>query len=498
METLPVIQMKSIVKKFPGVVALSGINLAVWAGEVHALVGENGAGKSTLVKILSGAYRKDAGQIEMEGKEVIIHNPEDALRLGIGIIYQDLNLVGSLTVAENIFLGRFPLKPKIYRIDWKKIYQDASVALAELNIQIDPRRMLGELTVGARQMVAIVKALSLHPKVLVMDEPTAALSDSEIQVLFRVVRQLQTKKVGIVFISHHLEEVFELASQATVLRDGQYVGTVNVSEINRDQLIQMMVGRKVETLFPKEPAEIGETVLEVQGLSMGRRLRDLNFFLRRGEIVGLTGLVGAGRTELAQVIFGDRFPSSGTIRFRGRVIKFSRPQHAVAAGISLIPEDRSEQGLHIGMTVRENITIANLKKFVHWGRIDRNKEIAVTKESINALNIRTSGAEQKVANLSGGNQQKVALAKWMQGKPDLVIFDEPTRGIDVGAKAEIYRLMCGLAKQGTAILMISSELPEVMAMSDRILVMCEGCLQEEFTHDEATAEKIMHAATGGR
>ncbi|HEX2952529.1 MAG TPA: sugar ABC transporter ATP-binding protein [Bacillota bacterium] len=497
-EALPVIKMVDIVKRFPGVVALSGVNLSVDAGEVHALVGENGAGKSTLVKILSGAYQKDEGHIEMAGKEVIISSPEDAMALGIGIIYQDLNLVGSLTVAENIFLGRFPLKGKTRLIDWKELFQSAETVLKELQVTISPRQILGDLTVGERQMVAIAKALSQQPKVLVMDEPTAALSETEIQSLFTVVRRLQTKGVGIIFISHHLEEVFELASQATVLRDGQYIGTVNVKDVNRDQLIQMMVGRKVETLFPKVKAEIGPPVLELEDISWGKRIKNVSLTVRQGEIVGLTGLVGAGRTELAQIIFGDHHPDAGKIKLRQKEVDFRLPKQAVEAGISLIPEDRAEQGLHVGMTVRENTTIATLKKFVKWGRINRKKEMEVTEESIKSLNIKTSGTEQRILNLSGGNQQKVALAKWMQGKPELIIFDEPTRGIDVGAKAEIYRLMCDLAQQGVGVLMISSELPEVMAMSDRILVMCEGCLTGEFDQAEATPEKVMLAATGGK
>jgi ABC-type sugar transport system ATPase subunit len=497
-KALPVLEMKTITKRFPGVVALSGVNLVVESGQVHALVGENGAGKSTLMKILSGAYQKDEGQILIEGREVVIPNPEQAIELGISIIYQDLNLVGDLSVAENIFLGRFPLHERPKRIDWRKLYQQTEKALAELKVGLNPHSIVKSLTVGARQMVAIAKALSRNPKILVMDEPTAALSETEIEALFEVVGHLQAKGVGIIFISHHLEEVFKLASKATVLRDGQYIGTVNVAEVDRDTLIQMMVGRKVETLYPKESVTIGESVLEVKGVSWGNKLHDINLTVRRGEIVGLTGLVGAGRTELAQIIFGDKRPDSGSIRFCRKSCSFGHPQQAVAEGIALIPEDRNEQGLHISMSVRENITMANLRKFTnHWG-VERKKEMLAVNQSITALNIRTSGMEQSVANLSGGNQQKVALAKWMQGQPKLVIFDEPTRGIDVGAKAEIYKLMCQLARSGTAVLMISSELPEILAMSDRILVMCEGRIKGEFERHEATPEKIMHVATGGK
>jgi ABC-type sugar transport system ATPase subunit len=497
-KAIPVLEMRGILKKFPGVVALSGINLEIMAGQVHALVGENGAGKSTLMKILAGAYQKDEGEILIDGKTVEITTPEQAIKLGIGIIYQDLNLVGALSVAENIFLGQFPLYERTKRIHWNRLFEQAGEYLKELDVKIDPRCIVSDLTVGARQMVAIAKALSHHPKILVMDEPTSALSEMEIKALFEVVRRLQAKNVGIIFISHHLEEIFELASRATVLRDGQYVGTVNVADVNRDDLIQMMVGRKVEALYPKEEIPAGEVILEVNGVSWGKKLKDISFVVRQGEIVGLTGLVGAGRTELAQVIFGDKFPDQGHVLLCRKNVHFKLPKQAVAAGIALIPEDRSEQGLHIGMTVRENITMANLGKFVKRGRINRKKEMEATADSVKALNIKTSGPEQAVANLSGGNQQKVALGKWMQGKPKLVIFDEPTRGIDVGAKAEIYKLMGELAKSGAAIVMISSELPEVMAMSDRILVMCEGRIQQEFTHQEATAEKIMNAATGGK
>lgn len=493
----PLIEMRNIMKQFPGVIALSGVNLSVEAGEVHALVGENGAGKSTLMKVLSGAYQKDKGQIFIDGREVEIAGPWHARQLGIGIIYQDLNLVNALTVAENIYLGHFPLCARTRRIDWRTLFRRAGEALAELDVPIDPRRTLGELTVGGRQLVAIAKALTLNSKILVMDEPTSALSTGEIKGLFRVVRQLQEKGVGIIFISHHLEEVFELASRATVLRDGQYIGTVNVAEIDRDLLVQMMVGRKVESLFPKEPAEIGQPVLEVRNLTWGRHVRDVSLTLRSGEIVGLTGLVGSGRTELAQLIFGEKRRDGGVVILDGTEVDFRLPEQAVQAGLALIPEDRSEQGLHIGMSVRANISLANLQKFTRHGRIDRQMERQAAEECIRSLNIRTPGIEQLVANLSGGNQQKVALGKWMQGQPKVIIFDEPTRGIDVGAKAEIYRLMCALAQRGVAILMISSELPEVLAMSDRILVMCQGRLQAEFSQREATAEKIMHAATGG-
>ncbi len=497
MEAVPVIEMSGINKRFNGVVALSDIHLAVYSGEVHALLGENGAGKSTLMKILAGAYQKDDGRIRIQGKEVEIRNPQEAIDLGIGIIYQDLNLIGALSVAENIYMGRFPVNKRSGRMDWKRLFAQAEAILGDLNMTLDPRCSVGSLTVGVRQMVAIAKALSLHPKILVMDEPTAALSENEIRSLFGVVRRLQEKGVGIIFISHHLEEVFELAERATVLRDGQYIGTVDVREVTRDTLIQMMVGRKVEALFPKEAAEIGEPVLEINGLTWGKRLQDIDLTVHKGEIVGLTGLVGAGRTELAQVIFGDKRPDAGSIRFCRQPVTFKLPRQAVLSGMALIPEDRCEQGLHTGMSVRENITLANLRKFIKVGRIQRQKEQAAAADSIKALNIRTSGPEQKVANLSGGNQQKVALAKWLQGQPKLIIFDEPTRGIDVGAKAEIYKLMCQLAKAGAGILMISSELPEVLAMSDRILVMYEGKLQAEFSGKEATPEKIMHAATGG-
>ncbi|MGE5605071.1 MAG: sugar ABC transporter ATP-binding protein, partial [Bacteroidota bacterium] len=353
-EALPVLEMRSITKRFPGVVALSEVNLSVTPGQVHALIGENGAGKSTLMKILSGAYQKDEGQILIEGKEVHITTPEQAMELGIAIIYQDLNLVGDLSVAENIFLGRFPLYRKSGSINWRKLYQEAEEALSDLNVHLNPRVAVGNLTVGDRQMVAIAKALSLNPKILIMDEPTAALSDAEIKALFSVVRRLQDKRVGIVFISHHLEEVFELASKATVLRDGQYIGTVNVNEVDRDTLIQMMVGRKVKALFPKEEVSIGEPVLEVNGLTWGKKLHDISFTVRQGEIVGLTGLVGAGRTELAQVIFGDKRCDSGNISFCNKNAHFHSPKQAVTKGIALIPEDRSEQGLHIRMKVREN------------------------------------------------------------------------------------------------------------------------------------------------
>ncbi|HHV93509.1 MAG TPA: sugar ABC transporter ATP-binding protein [Firmicutes bacterium] len=499
MEGVPILEVRSISKRFGGVRALDGVNFSVMPNEIHALLGENGAGKSTLMKIISGAYQKDAGEILINGRPVEIAKPLDAMKLGIAIIYQDLNLIPDLTVAENIFFGRLPHRGFLHTIDVGKIRQAAGELLREINADIDPAAVVRDLTVADRQLVAIARALSFRPRLLIMDEPTASLSEHEVKVLFDVMRKLKSENAGVVFISHHLDEVFEIADRVTVLRDGQYVGTTPITEVNRGTLVSMMVGRRVDTLYPKvhEPDPESDVVLEVDGLSLSNRLHNISFKLRRGEILGISGLVGAGRSELLQCIFGAIPFTKGSIRLEGREVRFSSPNEAVEHGLALVPEDRGEQGLHLDMSVRENITLPHLKRFFQRLRMNRSAEREVSNSLIERLAIKTPDSEQLVAFLSGGNQQKVAIAKWLVSEPKVLILDEPTKGVDVGAKSEIHRLMSELAAKGVGIIMVSSDLPEVLGMSDRVLVMSDGAITAEFTRAEATPDKIMMAATSG-
>lgn len=499
MEGVPILEVRSISKRFGGVRALDGVNFSVMPNEIHALLGENGAGKSTLMKIISGAYQKDAGEILINGRPVEIAKPLDAMKLGIAIIYQDLNLIPDLTVAENIFFGRLPHRGFLHTIDVGRIRQAAGELLREINADIDPAAVVRDLTVADRQLVAIARALSFRPRLLIMDEPTASLSEHEVKVLFDVMRKLKSENAGVVFISHHLDEVFEIADRVTVLRDGQYVGTTPITEVNRETLVSMMVGRRVDTLYPKvhEPDPESDVVLEVDGLSLGNRLHNISFKLRRGEILGISGLVGAGRSELLQCIFGAIPFTKGSIRLEGREVRFSSPNEAVEHGLALVPEDRGEQGLHLDMSVRENITLPHLKRFFQRLRMNRSAEREVSNSLIERLAIKTPDSEQLVAFLSGGNQQKVAIAKWLVSEPKVLILDEPTKGVDVGAKSEIHRLMSELAAKGVGIIMVSSDLPEVLGMSDRVLVMSDGAITAEFTRAEATPDKIMMAATSG-
>ncbi|MGH6942716.1 MAG: sugar ABC transporter ATP-binding protein, partial [Geminicoccaceae bacterium] len=471
-----VLRLENLSKSFPGVQALDHVQFEVHAGEVHALLGENGAGKSTLIKIVSGLYQPDAGRMLLDGKEVRFASPHDAQWAGIATIFQELLLFPELSVAENVFMGHAP-RTRLGALDWGTMRAQADELLASLEIHdLDVTRPVGTLSVGNRQRVEIAKALSQNARILIMDEPTAALAEADVLHLFRIVRLLRERGVGIVYISHRLEEVFELADRVTVLRDGQYVGTRRVAETSEDSLITMMVGRTIDALFPKLEAEIGRPVLEVRNLEGEPLFRDVSLELRTGEIVGLAGLVGSGRSELAQAIFGIRPPDAGEILLDGRPVRIGSPAQARRLGIAYIPEDRGTQGLIRPMRLRENVSLAVLRHIARRGFIDRRAEIELAETSIRQLNIRAHSPEQTVGKLSGGNQQKVVLSKWLATRPRVLIMDEPTRGIDVGAKAEIHRLMSGLAREGLAVLMISSELPEIMGMSDRILVMREGTI----------------------
>ena len=491
-----ILEMRDITKRYPGVVAVDHGQLTLKAGEVHCLVGENGAGKSTLMKILAGAQPLDGGVILLDGEEVHIHSPHHAQQLGVSMIYQEFNLSPYLSVAENIFLGREPRIKGTPFIDWKKMYADARAILDRIRVKLEVRKPVNECSVAQQQMIEIAKAISFNSKIIVMDEPSATLTDHELAALFELIEQLQSQGIGMIYISHRLEEIFQIGGRVTVMRDGKYIGTNDVKDLNREQIIHMMVGRDLTEEFPKEVFERGEERLRVEGLTRAKAFENVNFSLHTGEIVGLTGLVGAGRTEVARAIFGADPFDAGAVYLDGKAITVRHPRDAIWHGIGLLTEDRKSQGLILGMTVRENTTLANLKSLVSGVFINQTKERRVTRKYIDELHIKAQSTEQTAQNLSGGNQQKVVLAKWLFTQSKVLIFDEPTRGIDVGAKVEIYRLMNELVREGVAVLMVSSELPEVLGMCDRILVMHEGRIAGELSREEATQEKVMNLATG--
>jgi ABC-type sugar transport system ATPase subunit len=488
-----VLQLSGISKSFPGVRALSDISFDVRAGEVHALLGENGAGKSTLIKIMSGVHRADTGTMTLDGKVTNFASPQEAQAAGIATIYQELLLFPELTVAENIFMGHAP-KGRFGGIDWAEMRRRAVKLLADLDIHdLDPNLLVGSLSVGNRQRVEIAKALSHNARILIMDEPTAALTEHDVERLFRIVRLLRERGVGVVYISHRLEEIFLLADRVTVLRDGEFVATKPVSETDHQDLVEMMVGRRIEALFPKLDVKRGQVVLELENVVRQPMTKGVSLKLHAGEILGIAGLVGSGRSELAEIIFGMTPADSGTIRLDGNPVAINSPSDAKHLGIAYVPEDRGRQGLVRPMPISQNVSLANLGRLSRGGFLDRGAERDLAVESVKRFQIRASGIGQIVGKLSGGNQQKVGLSKWLATEPRILIMDEPTRGIDVGAKAEIHRLMSELAQKGLAILMISSELPEVMGMSDRILVMRAGRLVAEVDRAEATQPKIAAA-----
>lgn len=489
--------MDGIEKTFPGVHALSQCHFELRPGEVHALVGENGAGKSTLMKVLAGIYKKDAGRIFYKGQEVDIPNPRAAQNLGISMIHQELNLMPHLTVAQNIFIGREPRASIPFMLDENKINEQAEALFNDLHLKLDPSTKVSDLTVAMQQMVEIAKALSFRSEVLIMDEPTAALTETEIDELFRIIRQLRNKGVGVVHISHRLEELKQISDRVTVMRDGHYVNTVQTEAMRIDQVISMMVGRAIFEATPEVPENPSqEVVLEVRNLNRGSEIKDVNFSLRRGEILGFAGLVGAGRTEVARAIFGADPIDSGTILVKGKEVSIQSPQDAVRHGIGYLSEDRKRYGLTLGMDVASNVVLAAFDRFLGLlGWVNDPLVNNKAEEMVGKLSIKTPNLQQRVKNLSGGNQQKVIIGKWLTADTEILIFDEPTRGIDVGAKSEIYRLLNELAQQGKGIIMISSELPEILRMSHRVLVMCEGRLTGELSASEATQESIMRYAT---
>jgi ribose transport system ATP-binding protein len=490
-----VLRMRQIRKIFPGVVALDNVDFELRRGEVHILLGENGAGKSTLMKILSGAYQKSSGQIIFDGAEVEIKNPKHAQSLGISTVYQEFNLIPHLPIGENIFLGREPVRFAGI-IDQRAILEGAQSALAGLGLTIDPRRVVKNLRVAEQQMVEVAKALSLDARILIMDEPTAALTEHEIGELFSTIRTLKEKGVAIVYISHRMEELFEIGDRVTVLRDGRSVGTYEVREMRKAELIRLMVNRDLTELFPKEHATRGAEVLRVESLSTKGGLKDISFSLHKGEVLGVAGLLGAGRTELARAIFGLDHISSGNIYVNGVAQKMSSPRTAIKSGLGFLTEDRKSQGLVLPLSVERNMCLSSVEKFSRWGVMNTKREREAASRYTEELRIKTPSLDQKVVFLSGGNQQKVVLSKWLCSAAEAFIFDEPTRGVDVGAKAEIYQLMNRLTAAGVAIMMISSEMLEVLGMSDRIMVMRGGRIAGEFSAEESTQERILQCALG--
>ncbi|EKR6793662.1 sugar ABC transporter ATP-binding protein [Escherichia coli] len=491
------LQMKHITKRFPGVLALNDVQFTLRRGEVHALLGENGAGKSTLMKILSGVYQPDEGEIIFEDKPVSFSEPLSAQNVGITIIHQEFNLFPELTVEENIFIGREFCKKNRWRLDEKQQRQATIEILQKLNLAIKPDTLVADLTVAQQQMVEIAKAISVNARILIMDEPTAALTETEIESLFRVTRLLKEQGTGIVYISHRLEELALIADRATVMRDGQYISTVDYECVKISDLIAMMVGRDLGNIYPRREAlQQRIPVLEVNGLTRKGVLNDINFTLYRGEILGFAGLMGAGRTELARAIFGADSIDSGTLKLNGKETVIKDISDAIQQGISYLTEDRKKEGLALNLSVERNIMLGNYPEYSdRFGNVDSRRCQQTSEEQVKALRIKTPNLEQAALNLSGGNQQKIIIARWVCKDTDILIFDEPTRGIDVGAKLEIYELMNRLVAKGKSIIMISSELPEVLGMCDRILVMRSGRITGELSANEATQEKIMQYAT---
>ena len=490
----PILRMTNIVKNFAGVRALRGVDFDLYPGEVHAILGENGAGKSTLIKVITGVHQPNDGEIYLDGQQVHFANPLESRQHGIAAIYQEPSLFPDLDIAENIFVGRQPMGAG-QRVAWVQMYRGATELLDSLGVDLSPKTKARDLSVAQQQMVEIARALSVNAKILIMDEPTSSLTLSEVEDLFRITRRLRQAGTAIVFISHRLEDLFELADRVTVLRDGSYVGTRPMEGATTEELIQMMVGRTLSDLFPKQEVEAGEVALKVEGLTLPGVFADVSFELRKGEILGMAGLVGAGRTDVARAIFGITSATSGKIEIDGQVVKITNPQQAMSLGLAYVPEDRQHHGLVLPMNLSQNITLPILSEYAKGGWLNRQEELQSAQQAATQMAVKASSLWQKARELSGGNQQKLVLAKWLSTHPRILMLDEPTRGIDVGTKAAVHGLMSELASQGMAILMISSELPEILGMSDRIIVMREGRVTGHFARAEATQEKIMLAAT---
>ena len=492
---LPLLTMTGVQKRFPGVVALDGVDLDLMAGEVHVLLGENGAGKSTLMKILSGAQSSDAGEILVDGEARTIDSPKAARDLGISIIYQELTLVPQLNAPANVFLGKEPTTP-LGLLDLELMKARTRELLSGLGVTLDLDTPVGTLGIAEQQMIEVAKALSEKARILVMDEPTSALTASEIDQLFAAIARLLERGTGIIYISHRMNEVERIGHRVSVLRDGRRIGTYNTKDVTIDELIRLMVGRKVGDHFPRRRGALGDEVLRVSGLGRQGALHDVGFHLRRGEILGISGLLGAGRTELARALFGADRSDRGTIVVKGRMALVRSPADGIKAGVGLLPEDRKTQGLVLGLSVRENLALTSARRLSRFGLIDEKGEAALSQRFVDDLRIKTPGIEQRVGALSGGNQQKIVLGKWLATGVDVLIMDEPTRGIDVAAKVEIYELMNRLTEGGAGIVMISSELPEILGMSDRILVMRAGRMVGEFGATGANQEALLGAALG--
>lgn len=493
-----VIELRGISKSFPGVKALKNVDFALRPGEVHCLIGENGAGKSTLIKIISGAHSPDSGEIYFQGQLVNELDAQKARQLGVSVIYQEMNLIPQLSVAENIFLGNEPTRTRLGFVQKKQLIEKTKTILQEIGVSINPHKLVRDLSTAEQQMVEIAKALALDKEILIMDEPTASLTAQNTEDLFRIIRRLTKRGVSIIYISHRLQELSIIADRVTVLRDGAHISTFAWGKVTTPELITMMVGREVKPVAMSKDRQIGEEcVLEVKGLQKDTLIKDVSFRAYKGEIVCFAGLVGSGRTETMRLIFGADPRDSGKILLHGEELRLRSPADAVQAGIGMLTEDRKGQGLVLGLPVRENMTLASLANFRKWGRINRAYEGQVVNEQVKTLSIVTPSIEHLARNLSGGNQQKVVLAKWLLTESKVLIFDEPTRGVDVGAKEEIYEIMRFLAQQGVTILMVSSDLPEVLRMGDRIIVMSEGRISGELSRDEATQERLMALMLGG-
>lgn len=490
-----ILEMEGIYKEFPGVRALKNVDFRVRKGTIHALLGENGAGKSTLMKILNGMYHADAGKIKFDGNEVKIYSPYNAIQIGISMIHQELSPVPEMTIAENIFLGR-EVTNKLGLVDDDELNRRTEKLLQQLEIKLNPSAKMKELSIANTQMVEIAKAISYNSKLIIMDEPTSALTEKEVENLFKIMRSLKEKGVSIIFITHRMDEIFEIVDEITVLRDGEFIGRKSINEVTEEELIEMMVGRELKEMFPKEKVDIGEVLLEVRNFSKNGVFKDISFKVRRGEILGLAGLMGAGRTEVVESIFGITQPDEGEIYINGEKVEIKSPADAIRNRMGLLTEDRKGSGIFLPLTVRDNIIMASIDKFIdNYLLINGQKVEEECKNLINQLKIKTPSINQIAKFLSGGNQQKVLIARWLLTVPEIFILDEPTRGIDVGSKSEIHKLVVEIARQGKAIIMISSELPEILGMSDRIIVMHEGKITGELSREEASQELIMKYAT---
>lgn len=489
MEKDYILSLENISKSFPGVKALDDVSIKVERGSIHALVGENGAGKSTMIKILAGIYHSEKGRLILNGKEIVFRTPHDSHKAGIGVVHQEIKLAEPLSVAENMFIGNLIYKNGL--VDWTEMRARARKIITDLGIDIDVNAPVDTLSVAKKQIVEICKAINLDVKLLIMDEPSATLSDRELEIMFGIVRKLKSEGITVIYISHRLDEVFKLADSVTVLRDGKHIDTLPIEQVTRDKLINMMVGRELGQEYPKVKAETGDTILEVKNLSRKGVLNDISFSVKKGEVLGISGLVGSGRTELARAILGIDRIDSGEVWVRGKKVHYKSFKEAIKDGLGLIPEDRKQQGLIQIFSVKRNICMVSINKVIKKGVVRNSLETKYAEEYAKKLRVVTPSLDTQVQYLSGGNQQKVVIAKWMLQNSDILFLDEPTRGIDVGAKTEIYRLINGLVEEGKTVILISSEMPEILGMCDRVLVLHDGCLTGELTREEASQEKIM-------